>query len=71
MSLRVRPTVPDAEGRILAITPESAGWKYVGFEVRRLAAGQQAALTSAPRYSATTGSPLRTVTSARDWRPAA
>ncbi|MFI4884777.1 MAG: 5-deoxy-glucuronate isomerase [Steroidobacterales bacterium] len=49
MSLRVRPTVPDAEGRILAITPESAGWKYVGFEVRRLAAGQQAALTSADK----------------------
>ena len=47
MNLRVRPAAPDAEGRVLAITPESAGWKYVGFEVRRLAAGQQVALTSA------------------------
>ena len=47
MSLRVRPTAPDAEGRILAITPESAGWKYVGFEVRRLGAGQRVELTSA------------------------
>jgi 5-deoxy-glucuronate isomerase len=47
MSLRVRPTAPDAEGRVLAVTPESAGWKYVGFEVRRLAAGQQVALTAA------------------------
>ena len=36
MSLRVRPTAPDAEGRVLAITPESASWQYVGFEVRRL-----------------------------------
>jgi 5-deoxy-glucuronate isomerase len=46
MRLRVRPTAPDAEGRVLAITPASAGWKYVGFEVRRLAAGQEVALTS-------------------------
>jgi 5-deoxy-glucuronate isomerase len=47
MSLRVRPSPPDAEGRVLCITPESAGWKYVGFEVRRLAVGQTVALTSA------------------------
>jgi 5-deoxy-glucuronate isomerase len=47
VSLRVRPTAPDAEGRVLAVTPESAGWKYVGFEVRRLAAGQQVTLTAA------------------------
>jgi len=46
MSLKVRPAVPDADGRVLAITPESARWKYVGFEVRRLSAGQQTALTS-------------------------
>ncbi|HWF99570.1 MAG TPA: 5-deoxy-glucuronate isomerase [Steroidobacteraceae bacterium] len=49
MSLRVRPTVPDCAGRILSVTPESAGWKYVGFEVRRLVAGQEAALISADR----------------------
>ena len=49
MSLRVRPTAPDAEGRILGITPESAGWKYVGFEVRRLTAGQQVTLTASGR----------------------
>jgi len=47
MNLRVRPTAPDAEGRVLTITPASAGWKYVGFEVRRLAAGQTAELPSA------------------------
>lgn len=49
MSLRVRPSAPDAEGRILVITPASAGWKYVGFEVRRLAAGQKVMLTSADK----------------------
>ncbi|HXS22495.1 MAG TPA: 5-deoxy-glucuronate isomerase [Steroidobacteraceae bacterium] len=47
MSLRVRSAPPDPEGRVLAITPESAGWKYVGFEVRRLTAGQRVDLTSA------------------------
>jgi len=49
MSLRVRPTAPDAAGRVLTITPSSARWKYVGFEVRRLAAGQEVVLTSAGR----------------------
>ncbi|HEY6515780.1 MAG TPA: 5-deoxy-glucuronate isomerase [Steroidobacteraceae bacterium] len=49
MSLRVRPAAADAEGRVLAITPASAGWKYVGFELRRLAAGQEVALTSPGR----------------------
>jgi 5-deoxy-glucuronate isomerase len=49
MSLRVRSVAPDADGRVLAITPESAGWQYVGFEVRRLGAGQQAALASTGR----------------------
>jgi 5-deoxy-glucuronate isomerase len=40
--LKVRPSAPDAGGRVIDITPASAGWKYVGFEVRRLAAGQRA-----------------------------
>ncbi|MBW5445555.1 5-deoxy-glucuronate isomerase [Cohnella sp. CFH 77786] len=31
---------PDKDGRVLSITPESAGWTYVGFEVVRLAEGQ-------------------------------
>jgi len=34
---------PDARGRVIAITPESAGWTYVGFEVLRLEAGRIAA----------------------------
>lgn len=39
--LIVKPT-PSAgpDGTILSITPESAGWTYVGFEVVRLTAGQ-------------------------------
>ncbi len=39
-NLRVRPSAPDANGRTIDITPASAGWRYVGFEVRRLSAGQ-------------------------------
>jgi 5-deoxy-glucuronate isomerase len=39
--LLVRPHAPDAAGRILSITPENAGWRYVGFDVYRLAPGQK------------------------------
>ena len=35
-----RAQTPDAEGRIQHITPESAGWTYVGFDVYQLKAGQ-------------------------------
>ena len=42
--LLVRPSAADAEGRIHRITPQSAGWRYVGFEVFRLGAGQPLAL---------------------------
>lgn len=31
---------PAADGNLLAITPESAGWRYVGFAVYKLEAGQ-------------------------------
>lgn len=41
--LLVHPSAPDAEGRVHAITPASAGWTYVGFEVYDLPA--EAALT--------------------------
>lgn len=40
MSLLVRPHSPDENGVVLEVTPESAGWKHVGFRVLRLAAGQ-------------------------------
>lgn len=33
--------IPDERGCVLSITPESAGWTYVGFEVFRLEAGHK------------------------------
>jgi 5-deoxy-glucuronate isomerase len=39
--LLVRPSAPEASGRIHHVTPSSAGWTYVGFDVYRLAAGQE------------------------------
>ncbi|ANO50495.1 5-deoxy-glucuronate isomerase [Woeseia oceani] len=35
-----RPHAPDEQGLIQKITPQSAGWQYVGFEVYQLQAGQ-------------------------------
>lgn len=41
MSKLIVPShAPDAEGNILRVTPESAGWTYVGFEVYKLGVGQ-------------------------------
>lgn len=41
MSKLIVPShAPDAEGNVLRVTPESAGWTYVGFEVYKLSAGQ-------------------------------
>src|SRR5829696_10570418 len=31
---------PDEGGSVVRVTPETAGWEYVGFEVLRLAAGR-------------------------------
>jgi 5-deoxy-glucuronate isomerase len=36
--LLVKPHARDAEGCVLSVTPESAGWSHVGFEVFRLQA---------------------------------
>ena len=33
--LLVHPHAPDADGCVVRVTPESAGWRYVGFEVYR------------------------------------
>jgi 5-deoxy-glucuronate isomerase len=38
--LLVKPSAPDRDGRVHAVTPASAGWIYVGFEVYRLKAGR-------------------------------
>jgi len=41
MNLVVRPRPePAADGTVLRVTPESAGWRHVGFEVCRLARGE-------------------------------
>ncbi|QJD87266.1 5-deoxy-glucuronate isomerase [Cohnella herbarum] len=37
--LLVRSGIPDSEGKVLEITPQSAGWEYVGFEVFVLSKG--------------------------------
>ncbi|HMR67980.1 MAG TPA: 5-deoxy-glucuronate isomerase, partial [Anaerolineae bacterium] len=40
-NLLVRPSPnPDDPDLILSVTPEQAGWEYISFQVRRLAAGQ-------------------------------
>ena len=47
--LLVKPTRPDPDGAIHRITPASAGWKYVGFEVFSLVTGQVVAQETAGR----------------------
>ncbi|KZS48243.1 5-deoxy-glucuronate isomerase [Paenibacillus glucanolyticus] len=39
-NLIVSPHTRDAEGNIIRVTPESADWKYVGFEVYSLKSGE-------------------------------
>jgi len=39
-NLLVRRSEPDVAGNILTITPQSAGWQYVGFQVFQLSAKQ-------------------------------
>ncbi|MEM6161234.1 5-deoxy-glucuronate isomerase [Erwinia sp. P6884] len=46
MTLLSRVQKPDAQGRIQQVTPESAGWRYVGFEAYQLKQGQTLKLTS-------------------------
>jgi 5-deoxy-glucuronate isomerase len=40
--LHLRQNAPDGQHRTLHVTPESAGWTYVGFDLHRLAKGQSA-----------------------------
>jgi 5-deoxy-glucuronate isomerase len=39
-SLLVKPHLPAAQGQVHRITPQSAGWRYVGFEVFDLQPGE-------------------------------
>ena len=38
--LLIKPSAPDAQGRVIHVTPENAGWTYVGFDLHRLEPGQ-------------------------------
>ncbi len=38
--LLIQSGTPDAAGCVLNITPQSAGWRHIGFQVHRLKAGQ-------------------------------
>jgi 5-deoxy-glucuronate isomerase len=38
--LLVSSAEPDQDGAVVKVTPESAGWEYVGFEVLKLGSGQ-------------------------------
>src|SRR5207302_10632678 len=40
---------PGPDGRLVAISPESAGWKYVGFDVYQLAMGGRVEHSTAAR----------------------
>lgn len=41
--LLVKPRNPDADGEVLSVSPESAGWRHVGFKVFKLKPGQSLA----------------------------
>jgi len=49
--LRVPSSPPDEDGCVIRVTPDSAGWRYVGFEVYRLAAGARLSRTDEDRES--------------------
>lgn len=41
-TLKIRPGTPDKQGRSIHVTPASAGWTYVGFDLCRLKPGESA-----------------------------
>uniref|UniRef100_UPI003F6EDEFB 5-deoxy-glucuronate isomerase n=1 Tax=Bosea sp. (in: a-proteobacteria) TaxID=1871050 RepID=UPI003F6EDEFB len=45
--LKIRPS--DRHGLVTRVTPESAGWTYVGFELHRLKAGESVAAATGDR----------------------
>jgi 5-deoxy-glucuronate isomerase len=48
-NLLVKRKKPDSHGSVLSVTPKSAGWTYVGFEVFQRASGQDFAWESKDR----------------------
>ena len=47
--LHLRQSRPDRVGRVLHVTPENAGWQYVGFDLYRLAPGESASASTEDR----------------------
>ncbi|MBZ0229318.1 MAG: 5-deoxy-glucuronate isomerase, partial [Bauldia sp.] len=47
--LHLRSTKADHEHRLVHVTPESAGWDYVGFDLYKLAAGETASAETGDR----------------------
>ncbi len=45
--LKIRPA--GSHGLVTRVTPESAGWTYVGFELHRLRAGESVSAATGPR----------------------
>jgi len=56
---RVQPI--NSEGRIQNITPESASWKYVGFDVFKLKSGQSLSLETGTAKFAWSLSPAKPI----------
>ena len=65
-------TRPDPDGCVVRVTPEAAGWKYVSFEVYRLAAGMRLARSDPGRETCVVILSGRVHASAgdREWRDA-
>ena len=47
--LHLRQSQPDRHRRLIHVTPENAGWDYVGFDLYRLAAGESASASTETR----------------------
>ena len=58
-NLLVKPGCADQDGRVHAVTPASAGWTYVGFEVYRLRPGRRSGERPATAKPASCWSPAR------------
>ena len=47
--LHLRQHHPDREHRVVRVTPETAGWDYVGFDLYKLAPGETASADTGDR----------------------
>jgi 5-deoxy-glucuronate isomerase len=68
----VRSQQPDADGCVVRITPETADWQYVGFEVYRLESGMRLARSFADRETCVVilSGRVRASAADREWRSA-